>query len=161
MLVLLTAVLGANRWRVGSQQGPSALIDEFTEIQGLQWCSHCGQRLQPLAPEEYLTWRGKNRVQLEVLLADLYPGATILTFDGERVEVRFPAKTCLDCSEHQWPQRGYIRLTQDNYIAIFLEDGTLFQVYDEAPGDKLDLLADDIPFASPKECDDWLINLTS
>lgn len=160
VLVLVTAVLGAGRWRGDSQRGES-LIGEFTEIIGQQRCSLCGRDFQPLAAKDYLTWQGKNRAQLEEYLADLYPGTTVVTFDAERVEVQFPAITCPQCSEPQWPQQGYIGLTQENFIAIFLEDGTLFHVYAEAPGDVLDLLAEGIPFTSPEECEDYLINLTS
>lgn len=160
VLVLVTAVFGASRWRENFLSGES-LIGEFTEIIGQQRCSLCGKNLQALAAEDYLSWQGKNRAQLEAHLTDYYPGTTIVTFDEERVELQFPATTCPQCSEPQWPQRGYIGLTQDNCIAIFLEDGTLFHVYAEAPGDVLDLLAEGIPFTSPEECEEWLINLTS
>lgn len=157
-LVLVTAVLGAGRWRTGEEP---AVIDELTVIRGQQRCSYCGEELQPLTSEECQAWRGKNLAELEALLTEEYPGATILAFTGERVEVEFPARPCPDCSVYQWPPRGYIRLTEDNYIAVFCEDGTLFKKYAEAPGSALEFLAEEIHFTSPEECEQWLINLTS
>ena len=47
-LVLVTAVLGAGRWRTGEEP---AVIDELTEIRGQQRCSYC-EELQPLTSEE-------------------------------------------------------------------------------------------------------------
>lgn len=161
ILVLMAAVLGAGRWGAGPDSKAPELIDEHTEIIGLQWCSSCGKELQPLTAEEYKSWRGKNLAQLEAFLADSYPGATILVFAQERVEVEFPEIQCPECKVHQWPQRGYIGLTEDNFIAVFHEDGTLYQIYAEAPGSTLDILAEGIPFTSSEECEEWLINLTS
>ena len=43
-LVLVTAVLGAGRWRTGEEP---AVIDELTEIRGQQRCSYCGEAPAP------------------------------------------------------------------------------------------------------------------
>lgn len=94
-------------------------------------------------------------------MAKQFPGANVLAFEPTLVVVRFPAVSCPECSALRWPKRGYIGLTQDNAMAIFAEDGSLYEVYGEAPGAAMELLREGIPFESPEECEQWLINLTS
>lgn len=163
LLILVTVVLGANRLSMlgGDLDLPSndleeAVVEEGTEIVVMQWCTVCGKSFLPDWVKSDL-WLGKNRDELSDLLA-LQANASLVSFDKELIVIKFPPGRCPNC---QWPQRGHIGLIEGNQIAVFGEDGSLVEIYGDAPGDWLDCLEQGIPFESPKECEDLLINLTS
>lgn len=147
---LLTSVWG----RSGAQ---AAVIDEKTEVVLERWCLACG-RYTPVA--YHSSWQGKTRQQLEALLAQEYPDSRILSFSAEQVVVLLPPAYCDMCMA-ALPSQGYIGVTEENQLAVFSAEGALFKTYGDAPGAWLDELSQGIPFASPQDCLDWLINLTS
>lgn len=163
LLILVTVVLGANRLSMleGDLVLPSndleeAVVEEGTEIVIMQRCTVCGKNFFPDSVKTG-QWLGKNRDELSVLLAS-QSNASLILFDNELIVIQFPPGRCPEC---QWPQRGHIGLVEGNQIAVFGEDGSLVEIYGDAPGDWLDSLEQGIPFESPKECEDLLINLTS
>jgi len=161
VLALLTA---GGSWLVTSVRGrandpavPLAKIGEGTEVLVERWCLVCGDyRPVDICP----SWLGKDREQLENLLAQELPDARILAFSKEQVLVHLPPGYCEKCMAFL-PQQGYIGLTDGNQIAVFSQDGTLYKTYGEAPGAWIIELTEGIPFASPQDCLDWIVNLTS
>ena len=136
------------------------VIDEMTEIIIEQWCMVCNERFYPEVSVFYREWYGKTRSQLQQILEDEYPGATLVAFFSDQVIVSLPPGKCRECSETRWPRRGYIGLV-DNKMAVFTESGIVFEVIGDAPGAWIIDLEEGIPFESPEECDRLLINLTS
>lgn len=162
LFVLITAVLGASR--LGRADIPEAgdsqaeiTIGAETEIVDEHWCISCGEKYYPEEAGSYRHWQGINREQLETLLAAQYPGASLIAFAEDQVVVKFFG-CCAIC---RWPQRGYIGLAEGNKLAVYGEDGILVETLGDAPGTWLKDLEDGIPFESPVECQDLLINLTS
>ena len=148
--LLITTVLGRSESR-------TEVLDESTEIAVECWCLACGG----YRPASYgCSWQGKTRAQIEELLVADIPDARLLVFSKEQVLVLLPPGYCQQCLELM-PQQGYISLTEGNQLAVFFQDGTLFKVYGEAPGVFLKRLQEGIPFFSPEECFEWLLNLTS
>lgn len=133
------------------------IIGAGTEIFIERWCLVCGD-YRPVDSD--CSWQGKNREQLENLLAQELPGARILAFSQEQVVVHLPPGYCEKCMAFL-PQQGYISLTDGNQLAVFSLDGTLFKTYGEAPGAWINELTEGIPFSSPQDCLDWIVNLTS
>lgn len=147
---LLTSVLGKAEPQV-------ITIGENTEVLTERWCLACSE-YGPVAEDN--SWRGKNREQLADLLAQEYPGSRILSFTAEQVVVLLPPAYCEKCMA-ALPTQGYISVTEGNQLAVFSADGALFKTYGDAPGAWLSELNQGIPFSSPQDCLDWLINLTS
>ncbi len=159
-VALALLAVGGN-WLVTTVRGrgnPSAdIIGEGTEILVERWCLVCGD-YRPV--DTGFPWQGKNREQLENLLGQELSGARILAFSQEQVVIHFPPGYCEKCMAFL-PQQGYISLTDGNQLAVFSQDGTLFKTYGEAPGAWLSELTEGIPFSSPQDCLDWIVNLTS
>lgn len=159
--VALALLVAGGSWLVTSVRGkgdPAAdIIGEGTEIHLERWCLVCGD-YRPV--DTGSSWQGKDRGQLEELLAQELPGAKILVFSEEQVVVHLPPGYCEKCMAFL-PQQGYISLTDGNLLAVFSLDGTLFKTYGEAPGAWISELTEGIPFSSPQDCLDWIVNLTS
>ncbi|HPZ90761.1 MAG: hypothetical protein GX090_01565 [Firmicutes bacterium] len=156
--MLTAAALGAERF--GAVRSGAAL-QTSAEVLVLQWCSQCQRRMYPVAPAVIEQWAGKTREELSALLARDYPQAAILSFAPDQAVVQFPPALCAQCSPLRWPERGYIGLTADNNIAVYDADGVMIAVYGVAPGSFLHRLAEGIPFSSPEECENLLIDITS
>jgi hypothetical protein len=162
--VVLTLLTAGGSWLVTTVRGrgsdPAAhlrKIGQGTEIRVERWCLVCGDyRPVDVSP----AWQGKDREQLESLLVRELPDARILAFSQEQVLVHLPPGYCEKCMAFL-PQQGYISLTDGNQIAVFSHDGTLYKTFGEAPGAWIAELTEGIPFASPQDCLDWIVNLTS
>lgn len=160
-LVALAMLVSGGGWLLTSVLGKAEprliTIGQNTEILAERWCIECSQ-FGPVTDGN--SWRGKNRDQLADLLAQEYPGSQIRTFTAEQVVVLLPPAYCDKCMA-AFPARGYIGITEGNQLAVFSADGILFNTYGDAPGAWLNELNEGIPFSSPQECLDYLINITS
>lgn len=137
------------------------VIDEHTEILIEQWCPICYQRFTPASANLYREWYGMTRSQVEQYLDSEHPGANIVAFFKDQVVVHMPPGRCPDCKDARWPSRGYIGVVDGTKMAVFTEDGRVYEVLDEAPGAWIEELEKGIPFESPTECEELIINLTS
>lgn len=148
--LLITTVLGR------SEPGAD-VVGDSTDISFERWCLAC-EAYRPVSHS--CSWQGKNREQVEEIMAVEMPEARLLAFSKEQVVVLLPPGYCEECLEYM-PQQGYISLTEGNELAVFFPDGTLFKVYGEAPGVFVEELRKGIPFSNPEDCFEWLLNLTS
>lgn len=157
---IILAVVAAGGWLASTVRGKASAVDiigEETEISAERWCLVCGD-YRPV--ETTGTWQGLNMEALSRTLAEELPGARILAFSSEQVVVHLPPGYCDKCLDYM-PQQGYIGLSPDNQLAVFSHDGTLVKVFGEAPGAWLSELTEGIPFSSPQDCLDLIVNLTS
>ncbi len=156
--VALALLATGGSWLIASVWGKAyPVIEERTEVLVERWCLVCGE-YQPADADP--AWQGLSETELADRLSQDWPGAKILSFSREQVTVLLPPGYCDKCMALLPPQ-GYISLAENNLLAVFALDGTLFKVYGEAPGAWLEELREGIPFSSPQDCLDWLVNLTS
>ena len=157
---LTLAVIAAGGWLASTVRGKASAVDiigKETEISLERWCLVCGD-YRPV--EISSPWQGMDMEALKGTLAAELPGARILAFSSEQVVVHLPPGYCEKCLDYM-PQQGYIGLSADNQLAVFSEDGTLVKIFGEAPGAWLAELTEGIPFSSPQDCLDLIVNLTS
>jgi hypothetical protein len=158
--IVLAVVAAGGSWLISTVRGNGPAVDiigEGTELSIERWCLVCGD-YRPV--ENTTPWQGMDMDALNLTLAKDLPGAKILAFSKEQVVVHLPPGYCDKCMTFM-PLQGYIGLSPDNKLAVFSQDGTLVKEFGEAPGAWTAELSEGIPFSSPQECLDLLVNLTS